>query len=349
MNYLILQYPGHNWVYYQSADKLAQAELKIAGTSINAGITNIEIKQLANIRYLSFSTEVSLSDRYLQILSRLSFVFALFHVDESSSQIQLIPIELPVTHYLNPKISTLLKYKGKTNELFTRMMINIAVHSSGFGFDDALELLDPVAGKGTTLFEASTSGYNAFGIEVEGIALQEGLTFFKKFLEQERFKHARSTRVVYKNEDGRPAEITEFKYSRTKEEFKNEATQKQLGMVHGTSKEAFKYFKKERFHVIVGDLPYGIKHGNKGGKVYGSPTRNPEELIAECLPEWKKVLKKGGIIVLAWNVHLVSRKKLTEQFSESGFDVLMESPYDQFEHRVDTAIKRDVIVARKSA
>lgn len=344
MNYLILQYPGHNWVYYQSADKLAMAELEIAGNSMEADLFDIEIIQLANIRYISFKANSLLNYRDLKILSRLSFVFALFSkVDD-----HLQPIELPEVHYLDPKISTMLKYKGKTNELFTRMMLNIAVHSTDFNFDSSLDLLDPVSGKGTTLFEATTFGYNAFGIEVDGNAVQEGQTFFKKFMEQERFKHSRSTRVAYKNEEGRPAQITEFGYGKSKDEFKNEDTRKHLAMVHGTSKEAHKYFKKERFHLIVGDLPYGIKHGNKGGKVYGSPTRNPAELVSECLPEWKKVLKKGGSIVLAWNSHLINKNKFAELFENEGLEVMTDTPYDLFEHRVDSAIKRDVIVVRKA-
>lgn len=345
MNYLILQYPGHNRVYYQSSDTLALAELQIAGQSIDAQILENRIEEIAGIRYISIRTDAPFSDHDRTILSRLSFVFALFSMDDQS---RLVPIELPTSHYVDPKISTLMKYKGKTNELFTRMMINVAVHSSNFEFDTPLELLDPVAGKGTTLFEASTFGYHAFGIEVEGNALQEGQIFFKKFLEQERLKHSRSNRVVYKNEDGRPAQITEFKYALSKDEFRDESTQKYLAMVHGASKEAHKYFKKERFHIIVGDLPYGIKHGNKGGKVYGSPTRNPVDLVSECLPEWKKVLKKGGVMALAWNSHLISRKKFGEIFRNEGMEVLAEAPYDQFEHRVDNAIKRDIIVAKKS-
>ena len=44
MNYLILQYPGHNWVYYQSADKLAIAELEIACNSMKVNVEEIEIK-----------------------------------------------------------------------------------------------------------------------------------------------------------------------------------------------------------------------------------------------------------------------------------------------------------------
>ncbi len=344
MNYLILQYPGHNWVYYQSADKLALAELAVAANSMDANLEDIEIIHLANIRYVSFKSDSLLSFRDLKILSRLSFVFALYSRFDDNLQ----PIELPVIHYLDPKISTLMKYKGKTNELFTRMMINVALHSTEFDFEESLELLDPVSGKGTTLFEATTFGFNAFGIEIEGNAIQESQTFFKKFMEQERFKHSRSTRVIYKNEDGKPAQITEFRYAKSKEEFKDEESRKHLAMVHGSSKEAHKYFKKERFHFIVGDLPYGIKHGNKGGKVYGSPTRNPADLVSECLPEWKKVLRKGGSIVLAWNSHLINRKKFAKFFEKGGFEVMKEFPYDQFEHRVDSAIKRDLIVARKA-
>lgn len=344
MNYLILQYPGHNWVYYQSADKLAIAELQVASSSLSVNVQSVELIQIAGIRYISFHTNSELTTRDLEIISRLSFVFALFALVDDRLQ----PIEIPTTHYLDPKISSLLKYKGKTNELFTRMMINVAIHSTELTFDEPLELLDPVSGKGTTLFEAASFGYQAFGIEIDGNALQEGQVFFKKFLEQERFKHSRSTRVVYKNEDGRPAEITEFEFASTKEEFKNEAARKKLAMIHGTSSEAQKYFKKERFHLIVGDLPYGIKHGNKSGKVYSSPTRNPAELVTECLPEWKKVLRNGGVIVLAWNSNLISRKKFSEIFQNEGLEVLADSPYDQFEHRVDSAIKRDVIVARKS-
>ena len=59
------------------------------------------------------------------------------------------------------------------------MMINVAIHSSIFSRNNTLNLLDPVAGKGTTLFEASTYGHHAFGIEVDAAPLQEGQTFLK--------------------------------------------------------------------------------------------------------------------------------------------------------------------------
>ena len=36
MHYLILQYSGHNWEYYQNENNLALAELKIATSSTDA-------------------------------------------------------------------------------------------------------------------------------------------------------------------------------------------------------------------------------------------------------------------------------------------------------------------------
>lgn len=57
------------------------------------------------------------------------------------------------------------------------MMINVAIHSSVFSCDHTLNLLDPVAGKGTTLFETSTFGHHAFGIEIDVASFQEGQIF----------------------------------------------------------------------------------------------------------------------------------------------------------------------------
>ena len=118
-------------------------------------------------------------------------------------------------------------------------------------------------------------------------------------------------------------------------------------MVNGNSTEAFKYFGKDYFHVIVGDLPYGISHGNTASKKQGSTTRNPTELLKICLPEWKKTLKTGGTIVLAWNINIISKHQVSKIFAENDLEVLTENPYNKFEHQVDNSIKRDIIVAIK--
>ena len=55
---------------------------------------------------------------------------------------------------LGGDLSGVLKYKGKTNEMFTGMLVNLAVFSSEYAkwFDRPLQVLDPMCGRGTTLF-----------------------------------------------------------------------------------------------------------------------------------------------------------------------------------------------------
>lgn len=347
MNYLILQNPGHNRVYYKSADKLSLAELKIASQKLSIQCSNIEIVELESIRYLSIKTTEELSNEDIEILSRLSFVFAIFQAVEIDQKTFLVPIRKSYYEYVDDKISSLLKYKGKTNELFTKMMINVALLSSDFDYSDRIQILDPVAGRGTTLFEGIIYGYDVCGIELESKSIHDTITFFKKFLETERFKHNFNQRHVHGTTKSNSVKIQEFEYARSKDEFKNKEARKKLGLICGNTQEAANYCKKNSFHLIVGDLPYGIAHGNKSTQRKQSHTRNPSELLNCCLSGWNKILKKGGIVVIAWNSFVASKEELHEIFFEHGFDVLSESPYDEFEHMVDKSIKRDIIVAKK--
>ena len=228
------------------------------------------------------------------------------------------------------------------------MMINVALLSSDFDYSENIKILDPVAGKGTTLFEAAVSNFDVYGIEIEPKAVHEVTVFFKKYLEMERLKHSSTKRQVFGTNKSNAVFIQEFEYARSKEEFKSQDLIKKLGIVNGNSKEADKYFKNEDFHLIVGDLPYGIVHGNTGAKKTETITRNPSELLSDCIPAWYKVLKKGGVIVMAWNSFLVSRQKLADIFHENGFEVLNQVSYNEFEHMVDKSIKRDILVAKKN-
>jgi tRNA G10 N-methylase Trm11 len=345
MKYLILQNPGHNRVYYNLADQLALGELEIAAKRLDANVEKVDIEFVAGIRYLSIETSDVLCERDMGIISRLSFVFAIFQYNEECKC--LSPIKIVDYEFVGQKISSLLKYQGKTNELFTKMMVNVALLSSDFNYDDVITLLDPVAGKGTTLFEALVYGFDAYGIELESGPVHEATTFFKKYLETEKLKHIAEQRRIAGTNKNNEIQIKEFKFAQSKEAFKSGEGLKQFGMITGNAAEAHTYFKKPVFNIIVGDLPYGIYHGNRSFESRSGATRNPSELLAECLPGWFKVLKKGGTIVLAWNSFVVSPKKLAEIFENNGFTVQNEGPYKRFEHMVDKSIKRDVIVAKK--
>lgn len=349
MKYLILQNPGHNRVYYNSAGKLALAELEIATTRFSSTCTNIEIVEIESIRYLSFETESNLSENDLEIISRLSFIFAIYKKEEFNDKICLLPIKKKDYEYIDSKINTILKYPGKTNELFTKMMLNVALLSSNFTYDDEIQLLDPLAGKATTLFEGLVYGFDSYGIEIESKPISEATLFFKKFIENERIKHTVKERQIYGTNKSDTIMIREFQYAKNSDDFKAKKNLKKLALIHANTQEAFKCFKKEKFNLIVGDLPYGIFHGNNDHKKSKkNNTRNPLELLAKCLPEWYKVMKKSASIVLAWNSFVVPQKQIYEIFAENGFEVLTAPPYQEFEHMVDKSIKRNIVVAKKN-
>ncbi len=306
--YLILQHPGHNRVFYKQSGHLALAELRIASKMMDADCDEINIIDIEDIRYLSIITKEEISEGDLQLLSRLSFVFAIFRLRETDGEKCLIPLSKFSYEYVDSKISSILKYQGKTNELFTKMMINVALLSSDFNFNDKIQLLDPVAGKGTSLFEGIIYGFDVWGIEIEAKSVHAASVFFKKFLETERYKHRSNNRQIYGKNKSEAVYIQEFEYAKSKEQFQSDEFRKKLGMITGNTQDASKYFKRENFHLIVGDLPYGISHGNTMGKRSGSPTRNPSVLLGECLPQWHQVLKTGGIVLVAWNSFVEPKK-----------------------------------------
>ena len=345
--YLILQNPGHNRVYYKEAAQLAVSELGIAGQRLSIPCDEVEVVEVAGVRYISLRIEDELNSDDIGILSRLSFTFAIFNQFGIYAEDGLVPIPIERYEYLDGKISTIQKYAGKTNELFTKMMVNVALLASDFNYTDDICLLDPVAGRGTTLNEATVYGFNAFGIEIEQKSVHENQIFFKKYLQNERHKFLADKRMVYGKNKSEAIYMHEFEYANSKETFKNKEDRKRLGLVNGNSQDADKYFKKNSFHLIVGDLPYGIAHGNTGANKSSTGTRNPSELISSCLPAWKAVLKKGGTIVLAWNSFVASKQKLAAIFEEHGLQVMSGKTYDGFEHMVDKSIKRDIIVVKK--
>jgi tRNA G10 N-methylase Trm11 len=345
--YAILQDPGHNRVYYSRSQALALAELKIACRRFETPCKDVKMLSIAAINYLSFEAHNELSEHDLKILSRLSFVFALFQYSQINGKTYLTPVVQHNYRYIDPKISSILKYPGKTNELFTRMMINVALLSSDFAYDDDIKLLDPIAGRGTTLFEGSVYGYDVFGIELEKKSVHEASVFFKKYLEKERYKHDVSRKKFNGKDRADSSNIMEFAYAQSKEEFKSAHLRKQFSLVEGNTTEADRFYKNNNFNIIVGDLPYGVAHGNVAGKKQTSITRNPKELLSASLAAWNRVLKKGGALVLSWNKFVLPKDEIIHLMSRHNFEVITESPYDEFEHRVDMMIKRDIVVARK--
>ena len=346
MEYLILQDPGHNKVYYKESKKLCAAELSIALRSIAVESFEVSLKTLSSVDYLHLKLEKELSKEAIALISRLSFCFAIFSLKEIDGESYLKSIDKYKEEYLPEKISTILRYPGKTNELFTRMMINVALFSSDYNFSDKIKLLDPISGRGTTLYEAATAGFDVYGVEIDKNSALDCFTFFKKFLSKEKFKHkAEKHRVNPKSK-----ELAHTVYDISYEANSDSSIGKEFKIVCGNTKDTNKFYKKESFHLVVGDLPYGVAHGNVAKKKSSkdSFTRSPKALIELAASDWFKVLKPGGVIVLAWNSFVEERSELEAVLEAKGFSILNDDIYRDFEHMVDSSIRRDIVLAKKS-
>lgn len=340
--YALLLNPSHNRVYYKTSQQLSAVEFSIVAQDMDCTPSEVKGELIAGVYYLSFSAERELSDRDLEKIAHLSFVFALYQVEGEL----LRPLLIPQADLTGVNLGSLLKYTGKTNELFTRMMINVAVASCKAPKSERVALLDPVAGKGTTLFEGLTMGLDCYGIEIGDKAASEGYHYLKKYLEMERIKHTTNLQKQSGPNKSFTAKHYSVELAKSKEEFKNHQEQ-HWEIVSGNSMYADQFFRKNTFHVLVGDLPYGVQHGNVTGEKQSGLTRSPKVLVQNCMSAWKNVLKPGGVLALAWNTNVFPKEQFAALLEQGGFEVLLDGPYNEFLHRVDNSIMRDIIVARK--
>lgn len=336
--------PGHSRVYFEISQKLAAAEFELASKNMDCLVKDISHRQIKGINYICFSADKEMTPLDIITVSGLSFIYALFEIKEADSLTVLIPIERSCNGFVDESMSSMLKYQGKTNEIFTRMLINTAYYSQKN--NENIRLLDPVAGKGTTLFEGLIKGFNVCGIEISDKVVSESYHFVKKFLETAKYKFETDTIKMSGANKSYTALKHSFSIAKTKEDAKAKKI-KSLELICASSQFADFICKKASFDLIVGDLPYGIQHSNVTNENQSSATRNPLELLTLCLPSWVTLLKKGGALALSWNVNVLERKKMTAVLENSGLKVLNEGVYLKFEHRVDQAIIRDIIVAIK--
>jgi len=336
-------YPSYNRVYFESSKDLSISELKAANPRLKNPAGEIGLRNIAGVDYITFITQEALEQDDIEVLSRLSFVYALFEIQENGKTI-LFPVEKQAREYFEDDIVTILKYSGKTNETFTKMMINIGFLAGDYHQEKKISLLDPLSGRGTSLFQGLIYGWDVAGVEIDKKAVQQAVTFLTKYLQTKKIKHKLSQSKM--SENGKKlCEIYDYELARTKEEFKGGASLK-VRMVQGDTLDTPKFFKKESFHLIVADLPYGIQHGSSTPQ--GNLTRNPEELLSKAMPGWIKVLKPGGTVVLSWNTFVLKKQVIAEIMEKLGLKVLTDEPYAKgFVHRVDQAIMRDIIIGKK--
>lgn len=318
--YGILLRPHPNTRYMQELRRLALAEFALPWKG-DAPQTAYE--EINGLELLCFSTAQPLPAG----LEQLSFLQCLFRIHEG----WLKPALLPGAAVFGDDLPHILKYKGKTNEAFTAMLLNAALFASDFAPDEALTVFDPMCGRGTGLFTAINRGYHAIGIETDKKDIQELTGFFERYLKQGRFKHKRTDSVITQ---GKRRYGTRHVFDMF------EGAGPQLIAACGDTRDAGMFYRKGAAHLLIADLPYGIQHeGRQGGLL---------ELLGEAVPVWRAVLKPGGVMALAFNESTLPRRALMEALGPA-WEICKGEPWDTgFSHWVEQGVRRDIVVCKKT-
>ncbi len=296
--------------YFGDVLSVAREELALVMPGVEA-----EASTHGGLTVLTVPEEVA----SLRDLARLSFVQGVFR-DEGEGW---IPLDADPAFGLPDALVFGAKYPGKTHELATQLAINTALAHAELPEDGPVKLLDPTAGRGTTLLWGARYGMNARGIERDRKALADFQRHVKKQTKLHRIKHKESSGFTTKKNKDDIGRFLEYRFG--------DACAR---LVIGDSKDARHLLNRERFHLIVGDLPYGVQHTGPRG------TRNPLDNLKACAPAWADSLLPGGCMVLMFNAFLPRREALVELFEAQGLTVHPMTAA----HRMSESILRELAV-----
>lgn len=332
MTYAFLLYPHANIRYRQSLLQLAVQELSMTLSALGRE-AEVVPQKMGGAMFLTFEA-AKLTERDMRMLSQLASVYMLFEMEDG----KLTTLERTHPNYVGEDLPALLKYKGKTNEMFTDTMLTMALAASAFMpvHDSQLVVCDPMAGRGTTLMLALRRGYHGVGIEIGKADVKEAADYMTRYLEFHRIKYKRtdSALTVRGQVGGRE---NKFVFSDSAEHFKDGDT-RTMRLICGDTREAEALLKPNSVHLMVTDAPYGVQKGTAGRQDSIGGT------IAAALPGWVDVLKSGGVLAMSFNTHVTRREGLVRLFEKAGFEIVQTA---NLEHWVEQAISRDVILARK--
>lgn len=314
--------PQRSTQYAQLASTLAPYELQLS--PIGRILTSIEPLTLAGKTYLKLelAAEPDLNELGMLALTT-SFFWYYDHIGDQPGPF-LRPLATEFKPALSPEIVMTRRYRGKTNEMFTHFLCNIARHSSDFAAEpwSNIRLCDPLAGGGTTLLTGLVLGASTIGIDQNERDVYSTVAFLNQ----------------YTKEEGIPAKVQEERIKKIGRRWRFTIDGHQLVLGLGDTLQADQFlngFKKP--HLMVADLPYGIQH--QGPLV---------KLLTDALPMWASQLDPGGALVFSWDSTRFPRADMVKLVDSTGvLHVRNDPPYDQLTHQVDRVIKRrDIIVAR---
>ncbi|NRB36250.1 MAG: hypothetical protein HRU31_16210 [Rhodobacteraceae bacterium] len=313
-DYALVLSPLARAAYFAQANEVAQAE-------VAACVPEAEIRGAERFGGLEV-LRLTAPEESLPKLARMSSAQGLFDVTQTGWQ----PLDSDPGFALHPDFVWGEKYRGKTNETLTQMLINLGL--AVCTVEAPARLLDPMCGRGTTLMWALRYGMSATGVERDAQAPAEWRRGLKKWTKLHRQKHKLSEGWVQKANRQGVGRFLDF------------ACAGQVArMVTGDSADLPKLLGRKPFDLIVSDLPYGVQH------MGGADSRSPLATMEAAARGWVACLSPGGAIVIAFNANIPKRAELLAAFEGLGLE---EVPVP-VAHRMSESILRDVLVLHKPA
>ncbi len=185
MTYALLLWPQANQRYEDGLIEPVVAELQTI-LSATGVVAQTEVVEISGAKTVLLETDI-LTDRQINVITTHSqtYLFGIWHDGKLFE-----PIAGAADAYVGKDLAAIQKYKGKTNERFTSSLINMALYSCRFHDSDTkISLLDPMCGRGTTLFQAANRGFDATGLDIDKTSVSELNKYFEKYLQYKKFKH----------------------------------------------------------------------------------------------------------------------------------------------------------------
>ena len=324
----------HPNIHYREALlRLSRCELlsMLRALSISA---DISIEMMGSTAFLCFQCR-ELSPDELKLLAMHSSLGMMFE----KTGAWLRPISVTSPDVFPEDLPEILKYKGKTNPSFTRMMLNVSLSlTSFFRNPNQAVILDPLCGKATSLFCGVCMGASAVGLDTDRRSLKEAEDYFSRYLKSAGIKHTLHSLSSTVNSRGVPGTV--FRFSVNRDDFKAGQTSF-LTMFNADSALAAPLLRKSPANILITDLPYGVQHAPHGL----SGPESFKTFLERMLPAWRQALIPGSALALSFNALTLKRKTVLEALSSSGYLVYNGDEYSDLAHTVEQAVCRDLVFA----
>ena len=334
VRYAMLIWPHANARYREAIRPLAERELVFtllkAFPDLEPASFRAEWVSVSGVEALSFDMPEPQSAA-LALLSRHSALYLLCSLRPDGS---LLPVQGPAPACLGEDLSGILKYKGKTNERFTRFLLNMAMLlcRAPVAEGERPRVADPMCGRGTAVFEALNLGWDAFGSDLDSADVTEAASFYKRYLEYHRKKHTQKTSSMTLPRGGSVSVRTIAAQGAGEARFAA-CDAADLAYVCG----------KNTLHVAVADLPYGIQHAPAAGRRMATM----EDMLRRALSGMEKSLKPGGVAALSFNVNTLPRATALSALEAAGLEPCEGPLFEGTAHWVEQAVTRDCVFGRK--